>query len=169
MPLPGQPAGNKVAFDLQGLGLAYKKGNLELGGAFLKVPSNEEDSYYGLALIKFAKFGLKALGGYTPAGAGNPASFFLYANVQAPIGGPPFLFITGLAAGFGINTSLNLPTIDEISDFIMLPDNAPAPAGSPSATISKVLPQLQGIFTPCLLYTSPSPRDQRGSRMPSSA
>ena len=24
-------------------------------------------------------------------------------------------------------------------------------------------------YTPCLLYTSPSPRDQRGSRMPSSA
>ena len=25
------------------------------------------------------------------------------------------------------------------------------------------------LSTPCLLYTSPSPRDQRGSRMPSSA
>ena len=25
------------------------------------------------------------------------------------------------------------------------------------------------ILLPCLLYTSPSPRDQRGSRMPSSA
>ena len=25
------------------------------------------------------------------------------------------------------------------------------------------------LFDPCLLYTSPSPRDQRGSRMPSSA
>ena len=25
------------------------------------------------------------------------------------------------------------------------------------------------VITPCLLYTSPSPRDQRGSRMPSSA
>ena len=25
------------------------------------------------------------------------------------------------------------------------------------------------IYVPCLLYTSPSPRDQRGSRMPSSA
>ena len=25
------------------------------------------------------------------------------------------------------------------------------------------------LFSPCLLYTSPSPRDQRGSRMPSSA
>ena len=28
---------------------------------------------------------------------------------------------------------------------------------------------LRGLVTPCLLYTSPSPRDQRGSRMPSSA
>ena len=27
----------------------------------------------------------------------------------------------------------------------------------------------KGRFTVCLLYTSPSPRDQRGSRMPSSA
>ena len=26
-----------------------------------------------------------------------------------------------------------------------------------------------GLFKDCLLYTSPSPRDQRGSRMPSSA
>ena len=33
--------------------------------------------------------------------------------------------------------------------------------------------QLEGLkgdeLTACLLYTSPSPRDQRGSRMPSSA
>ena len=29
--------------------------------------------------------------------------------------------------------------------------------------------RLQQLGTPCLLYTSPSPRDQRGSRMPSSA
>ena len=29
--------------------------------------------------------------------------------------------------------------------------------------------RLRGQLDPCLLYTSPSPRDQRGSRMPSSA
>ena len=28
---------------------------------------------------------------------------------------------------------------------------------------------VDGDYIPCLLYTSPSPRDQRGSRMPSSA
>ena len=32
-----------------------------------------------------------------------------------------------------------------------------------------VVKALQGYAWPCLLYTSPSPRDQRGSRMPSSA
>ena len=32
-----------------------------------------------------------------------------------------------------------------------------------------VLANRVGASTPCLLYTSPSPRDQRGSRMPSSA
>ena len=32
-----------------------------------------------------------------------------------------------------------------------------------------VLARTVGVFEICLLYTSPSPRDQRGSRMPSSA
>ena len=31
------------------------------------------------------------------------------------------------------------------------------------------LDNIGGLLTGCLLYTSPSPRDQRGSRMPSSA
>ena len=34
---------------------------------------------------------------------------------------------------------------------------------------SALLGCLQQVRAPCLLYTSPSPRDQRGSRMPSSA
>ena len=38
----------------------------------------------------------------------------------------------------------------------------------PSSLISKST-KLKAIFNVCLLYTSPSPRDQRGSRMPSSA
>ena len=34
---------------------------------------------------------------------------------------------------------------------------------------SEVNPLIKSLFNDCLLYTSPSPRDQRGSRMPSSA
>ena len=35
--------------------------------------------------------------------------------------------------------------------------------------ISKEVVQVPDLNKVCLLYTSPSPRDQRGSRMPSSA
>ena len=40
-----------------------------------------------------------------------------------------------------------------------------------TAALLRVLPAglLLLLITRCLLYTSPSPRDQRGSRMPSSA
>ena len=40
------------------------------------------------------------------------------------------------------------------------------PNGSGKSTTAKIA---LGLFKSCLLYTSPSPRDQRGSRMPSSA
>ena len=43
----------------------------------------------------------------------------------------------------------------------------------PAEEIEDLVPALQAALTSssnhCLLYTSPSPRDQRGSRMPSSA
>ena len=35
--------------------------------------------------------------------------------------------------------------------------------------VGDLLGALIALYFPCLLYTSPSPRDQRGSRMPSSA
>ena len=38
-----------------------------------------------------------------------------------------------------------------------------------NGALEKLSPELQSKDIVCLLYTSPSPRDQRGSRMPSSA
>ena len=37
------------------------------------------------------------------------------------------------------------------------------------ATTERLIAEARGLAYDCLLYTSPSPRDQRGSRMPSSA
>ena len=35
--------------------------------------------------------------------------------------------------------------------------------------LAKIIAEIDALKEDCLLYTSPSPRDQRGSRMPSSA
>ena len=42
---------------------------------------------------------------------------------------------------------------------------------TPNCPVAESLPKevKDGVMQVCLLYTSPSPRDQRGSRMPSSA
>ncbi|NEO87066.1 MAG: hypothetical protein F6J87_22820, partial [Spirulina sp. SIO3F2] len=104
-------------FRLDGLSLAYSSGSdLEIGGAFLRKTYNpgtpkEYDEYSGAALLginlKGKKLGLTAIGSYTEIN--GQASLFIFALLEYPLGGPPFLFVTGLAAGFGYNRRLNPP------------------------------------------------------------
>lgn len=146
MPLPGSPAGDTVSFSLAGLGLSFTSGPVTIGGAFLSVPGKDVTSYYGQVIVQVGMFGFKALGGYTPGYKGNPASFFLYANLNAPLGGIPPLFVTGLAGGLGINRTLILPTLEELPTYILLPHNAPKQEATPAGTIAAVLPQMEKVF-----------------------
>jgi hypothetical protein len=144
MPLPGQQAAGKVSFNLQGLGLDIKEPGFELGGFFLKDETGGITSFYGQVIVKVGTFGLQAIGGYSPGV--DPPAFFIYLKMDVPLGGPPFLFVTGLAGGFGINSKLNLPTIEGMPTCILLPHNAPDQAGSASDAIKNILPQLKSIF-----------------------
>jgi len=148
MPVNGKSNGGKVSFDLQGLRLGIKEPGFELGGFFMKYPDPETrlTSFFGEAFVKVGSFGLKAVGGYAPGA--TPPSFFIYAKADVPLGGPPFLFITGFAGGFGINSSLVLPGIDQLPYCPLLPDNAPAQGGSPSEALQHVLPALKALFHP---------------------
>ena len=101
-------------FNIDGLAIDLSRGPLELSGAFLRVAEPAGDSFYGKISVRIASFGLTALGGYRPASAGNDASFFIFASVKIPLGGPPFLFVTGFAGGFGINRKLVLPTFEHL-------------------------------------------------------
>ncbi|MBV9762791.1 MAG: hypothetical protein JO340_19690 [Acidobacteriaceae bacterium] len=151
LPLPSIPAGAGVDFDLAGLSFAIVRGGFTLSGAFLKVLKNDVLNYYGQVVCQVGSFGLQALGGYTPEYVDqndkhHDASFFLYAAIKVPLGGPPFLFVTGFAGGFGLNRTLILPTIENLSGYILLPYNAPKQAATASETISSVLPQLEKWF-----------------------
>ena len=72
----------------------------------------------------------------------------------------PCMFIRGGTSRGPYFLKSDLPSDINKRDKILL-----AAMGSPD------LRQIDGLggAEPCLLYTSPSPRDQRGSRMPSSA
>ena len=69
--------------------------------------------------------------------------------------------------------TFDLPETCEVFDLPAIPtrrDLAPLDDPIHTALPHDPTPSLDEIAAmPCLLYTSPSPRDQRGSRMPSSA
>ena len=76
------------------------------------------------------------------------------------------LDISNLHAGYGeteILKGINLSV--EPSEIVAII----GPNGAGKSTVVKSVLGLLNVISGCLLYTSPSPRDQRGSRMPSSA
>lgn len=83
---------------LDGLALQVDQGGIYVAGFFRKV----DQDYQGAAILRLIQLELGAMGAYTP----DPTSFFVFAALKAPIGGPPFFFVTGLAGGMGYRRSL---------------------------------------------------------------
>ncbi|SFD86832.1 hypothetical protein SAMN05518672_103599 [Chitinophaga sp. CF118] len=138
------------AFGLHGLGIDYKNDPLEIGGTFLRqtitdTSGNTYDTYDGTAIIRTEKFALAALGSYAYY-QGHP-SLFIYAFVDVPLGGPAFFFVTGLAAGFGYNRRVMVPTLEGIRTFPLVEQVF---SGPPDTTqgLSGVINQLHEVIPP---------------------
>lgn len=105
------------SLDLQGLALSFNSGAVEISGGLMKnVGQGGIVSYDGEALIKFADWSIAALGSYCSLPGGG-TSLFIFGVLDAPLGGPGFFFVTGLAAGFGFNRGLTLPAQGDVSSF----------------------------------------------------
>ncbi|MCR6545709.1 hypothetical protein NVS47_09340 [Dehalobacterium formicoaceticum] len=111
IPLPHH---GSFGFGLQGLAVTVYKPPFSIAGGLYKSPG--ETLYNGEISLKLSNFSLTALGSYGEM-AGGEASFFLYVMLSYPLGGPPCFFVTGLAAGFGINRKVVLPELSQVSSF----------------------------------------------------
>lgn len=116
----------KPEIRLQGISIHYKSSSgVEIGGAFLRSVTeikdesgkviNTREEYSGAAILKTKAFAISAIGSYTELD-GHP-SVFVYAFLDKSLGGPPYFFVTGLAAGFGYNRDLIVPPLEQISQF----------------------------------------------------
>lgn len=116
----GSPLDNfSPTFDLRGLGIFFESGAISIGGALLRgktmVAGKEVETYDGMVRIKTPAFGMTALGSYCEVN--KQPSLFIFGVLELPLGGPPFLFVTGLAAGFGLNRYLKVPPVEKINQF----------------------------------------------------
>lgn len=151
-------------FRLLGIGIDYKSGPVEIGASFLRtqieavmngdvVVTPAYDEYSGLAIIKASAIGLSAIGAYSDLP--DYKSLFIYAVLNAPIGGPSFFFVTGLAAGFGFNRAVKVPDVSQVGEFPLV-NLAVSGGGSPlpadpagrAAYIHDILDQLRDSIYP---------------------
>lgn len=123
-------------FKLNGISADLKRGQLELGAALINIPQKEEGALRldGAAILRFGELGLSAIGSYESKPE-HPASFFLYAELDAPIGGPPFFFVEGLSAGFGVHRKIEFPAIENLSSFPLLSNAHAAAAGNKASDL----------------------------------
>jgi hypothetical protein len=109
------------SLDLQGLAVNFNTATVQLSGGLYKTEHSYKGTSYiaydGEAVLRFKDRALSALGTYASIPGGLGTSLFIFATLNAPLGGPPFFYVTGLAAGFGYNRALKIPSQSEVQSF----------------------------------------------------
>ncbi|MEM9928235.1 MAG: DUF6603 domain-containing protein, partial [Bacteroidota bacterium] len=157
---------DKISATLMGMSVYYRQGTLEVAGAFLhgdsaEVDGNKMDIYAGQLIVKAPPYGLMVLGMYGTSKAYD--TFFVYGMLNAPLGGAAAFFVRGLAAGFGYNSKLNLPSIDKVQDYLLVKAALPPPPGGTNPMEGKDDPTaaLQQLFADPPAVSPVDPRKQK--------
>lgn len=142
-------------FSLQGMGIMYSQPPLTIGGSFANLTQPGGDlEFDGSVIVGFSSFQVEAFGFYAESKAYD--SMFIFGDVTAPMGGVPAFFLTGIALGFGYNSSLRIPTINQVEQFPfieVLPNSFPPGRGTPAATPQAALNQLLSTAPPWVTQT----------------
>jgi hypothetical protein len=117
---PLEPASYSVV--LRGMNVSFTQDPVALDGGL----TESDGQFYGQASIELSPFSIGAFGAYGTTG-GAP-SLFVFGWTNDPIGGPPWFYVHGIAAGFGFNRAINLPTIEGVPGFPFV-----AALGNPAA------------------------------------
>ncbi len=102
--------------ELAGLAIDADLAGVTLVGGLRKVETESAEGksveYIGSLTGRFSVYGLSVLGGYGEVleNGRRFSTFFAFGAINAPIGGPPAFFVTGIGGGVGINRGLKVPT-----------------------------------------------------------
>ncbi|WP_437295556.1 DUF6603 domain-containing protein [Sorangium sp. So ce426] len=141
---------------LDGLAVAFNSGPLTIDGGLLVVPeaqlpSGVRSEYVGELTVAFAPWLIGAAAAYATLTSGT-SSFFVFAQVIGAFGGPPAFFVTGFMGGFGYNSQLRLPAVDQVYRFPFVAGlDDPAvfgPAPTPLGVLSTLAGGSQAWVTP---------------------
>lgn len=108
-----------LRISLDGLGVSFTSSTVQIVGSLARTVVQVDDQpvteYNGAIMIQAGVYGIAAIGSFASLD-GHP-SLFVFGMAKGQFGGPPAFFVTGLAAGFGVNRGLRLPTPDQVKEF----------------------------------------------------
>ncbi|KAG5788908.1 hypothetical protein H9Q69_012032 [Fusarium xylarioides] len=113
-----------IDVEVEGFDMAFTRMPIQIAGALHHKPGTK--AYFGGVAISLSTFSIAALGSYeqVPANAatGTPEydSFFIYAMMEGLIFTMGWAEVRGLMAGFGYNSRLRLPTVEQLSTFPLI-------------------------------------------------
>ncbi|MFF8451136.1 DUF6603 domain-containing protein [Streptomyces leeuwenhoekii] len=109
---------------IEGMGVGWSRPPVEVAGALLyRSDETYELLLTGMAALSTPSLCLQAVGGYAKRRHQQP-SLFVFGRLALESGqgiGPPFLRVTGAAAGFGYNSAVRHPTLAEVPEFPLMP------------------------------------------------
>jgi hypothetical protein len=144
----------KPTFGLNGLGIDFKEGPIEIGGALFKLTNNDATEFDGMAIIRAETFQLNAIASFAELSGGDK-SLFIYAVLDYPLGGPGFFFVTGLAAGFGYNRQLLIPDVSQLQQFPLIAEAMQSQPTPPTTDMSKMKDFISGKISAMEAYIPP--------------
>lgn len=116
---------SEYALDLGGLAVSFNGGSVSIEGGLLK--NDDPLRYDGQLLVKAGSFSIYAVGSFAMVPndpddpfKGTAISFFVFLNLNAPLGGVPAFFVTGIAGGFSINRNIIVPDAGDIMGFPLI-------------------------------------------------
>ena len=117
------------AVSLDALAAAVDAGPVQIAGSLVRTQGASGVEYDGSLLIRIGSYAIDAAGSYAVI-SGAP-SLFVFGIASGEFGGPPAFFVTGFAAGFGVNRKLLLPAPDQVATFPLIEAAAQGPGFAP--------------------------------------
>ncbi|KAI1030068.1 hypothetical protein LB504_010367 [Fusarium proliferatum] len=110
-----------ISVNIDGLAASFDRRPLTIAGIIVHGNDGAMDYYAGGLIIGFRPYQFQAAGFYgviTLAGSNRSfQSVFVFAKLNGPLMTLAFAEISGICGGFGYNSSVRLPSVDQVSDF----------------------------------------------------
>ncbi|KAF4456305.1 hypothetical protein F53441_1550 [Fusarium austroafricanum] len=110
-----------ISVNIDGLAASFDRRPLTIAGIIVHGNDGAMDYYAGGLIIGFRPYQFQAAGFYGVVTLKNSSnsfqSVFVFAKLNGPLMTLAFAEISGICGGFGYNSNVRLPAIDQVSDF----------------------------------------------------